>query len=108
MRGSRSFCTFRFRLPTSFPSCRGGTRPPHVEGFPVSIDFRAFSEQSESAAVVERAKQIKAKTHDIQIAVGVDRLDYTKGIPERLKAFGYFLRTYPEFHRRVELIQGVV
>jgi trehalose 6-phosphate synthase/phosphatase len=40
--------------------------------------------------------------------VGVDRLDYTKGIPERLKAFGYFLRTYPEFHRRVELIQIVV
>ena len=80
----------------------------HVEAFPISIDFRAFSEQSESAPVVERAKQIKAKTHDIQIAVGVDRLDYTKGIPERLKAFGYFLRNYPEFHRRVELIQIVV
>jgi trehalose 6-phosphate synthase/phosphatase len=80
----------------------------HVEAFPISIDFRSFSEQSESAPVVERAKQIKAKTHDIQISVGVDRLDYTKGIPERLKAFGYFLRTYPEFHRRVELIQIVV
>jgi trehalose 6-phosphate synthase/phosphatase len=80
----------------------------HVEAFPISIDFRAFTEQSESAPVVERAKQIKAKTHDIQITVGVDRLDYTKGIPERLKAFGYFLRNYPEFHRRVELIQIVV
>jgi len=63
---------------------------------------------AELAPVVERAKQIKAKTHDIQIAVGVDRLDYTKGIPERLKAFGNFLRNYPEFHRKVELIQIVV
>src|ERR1700723_4060324 len=80
----------------------------HVEAFPISIDFRSFSEQSESAPVVERAKQIKAKTHDIQITVGVDRLDYTKGIPERLKAYGNFLRRYPEFHRKVELIQIVV
>src|ERR1700691_1653046 len=80
----------------------------HIEAFPISIDYRGFAQQSESAAVVERAKQIKATTHDIQITVGVDRLDYTKGIPERLKAFGYFLRNYPEFHRRVELIQIVL
>jgi trehalose 6-phosphate synthase/phosphatase len=80
----------------------------HIESFPISIDFRAFSEQSESPAVAERAQQIKATTHDIQITVGVDRLDYTKGIPERIKAFGYFLRQYPEFHRKVELIQIVV
>jgi trehalose 6-phosphate synthase/phosphatase len=80
----------------------------HIESFPISIDFRAFSEKSQSANVMERAKQIKAKTHDIQIAVGVDRLDYTKGIPERIKAFGCFLRSYPEFHRKVELIQIVV
>jgi trehalose 6-phosphate synthase/phosphatase len=80
----------------------------HIESFPISIDFRAFSEPSASTPVVERAKQIKARTHDIQITVGVDRLDYTKGIPERLKAFGCFLRKYPEFHRKVELIQIVV
>ena len=80
----------------------------HIEAFPISIDFRSFAEQSTSAAVLERTAQIKAKTHDIQITVGIDRLDYTKGIPERLKAFGYFLRNYPEFHRKVELIQIVV
>jgi trehalose 6-phosphate synthase/phosphatase len=80
----------------------------HIEAFPISIDFRSFAEQSTSPPVLERTAQIKAKTHDIQITVGVDRLDYTKGIPERLKAFGYFLRNYPEFHRKVELIQIVV
>jgi trehalose 6-phosphate synthase/phosphatase len=80
----------------------------HIEAFPISIDFRSFAEQSTSAPVLERTAQIKAKTHDIQITVGIDRLDYTKGIPERLKAFGYFLRNYPEFHRKVELIQIVV
>ena len=80
----------------------------HIEAFPISIDFHAFNEQSSSAPVLDRVQQIKTRTHDIQIAVGVDRLDYTKGIPERLKAFGYFLRNYPAFHRKVELIQIVV
>jgi trehalose 6-phosphate synthase/phosphatase len=83
-------------------------RRTHIEAFPISIDYRAFAEQSASKQILERVKQIRAKTHDIQITVGVDRLDYTKGIPERLKAYGYFLRHYPEFHRKVELIQIVV
>lgn len=80
----------------------------HIEAFPISIDFQSFDSLSSSAPVLERVQQIKTRTHDIQIAVGVDRLDYTKGIPERLKAFGYFLRNYPAFHRKVELIQIVV
>src|SRR5271154_708336 len=80
----------------------------HIEAFPISIDYRSFADQSVSEPVLERVKQIKAKTHDIQIAVGIDRLDYTKGIPERLKAFGNFLRNYPQFHRKVQLIQIVV
>jgi trehalose 6-phosphate synthase len=83
-------------------------RQTHIEAFPISIDYRGFAEQSSSAPVVERAQQIRARTHEIRIAVGVDRLDYTKGIPERIKAFGTFLRSYPEFHRKVELIQIVV
>jgi trehalose 6-phosphate synthase len=86
-------------------SKRGKT---HVEAFPISIDFQSFAEQTETAEVVERAQQIKKRTHGLRIAVGVDRLDYTKGIPERLKAFGWFLRNYPEYLRKVELIQIVV
>ena len=86
-------------------STRGRT---HIEAFPISIDFQSFADHSKSAPVLERMRQIKSETHEIQITVGVDRLDYTKGIPERLKAFGYFLRQYPAFHRKVELIQIVV
>jgi trehalose 6-phosphate synthase/phosphatase len=80
----------------------------HIEAFPISIDYQSFVDQSESAPVLERVQQIKSQTHEIQMTVGVDRLDYTKGIPERLKAYGYFLRTFPAFRRKVELIQIVV
>ena len=86
-------------------SARGRT---HIQAFPISIDFQNFAEQAASAPVIERMQQIKTNIHDLQMAVGVDRLDYTKGIPERLKAYGYFLRKYPAFHRKVELIQIVV
>ena len=80
----------------------------HIEAFPISIDFRGFAEKSASPEVLERVQQIRNNAPSLQMVVGVDRLDYTKGIPERLKAFGCFLRKYPEFHRKVELIQIVV
>src|SRR5581483_5550965 len=45
---------------------------------------------------------------DRQLILGVDRLDYSKGIPERLRAFRNALERYPELRRRVVLIQVVV
>ena len=74
----------------------------NIEAIPIGIDFRAFAEQAASAPV-RSAEQIKAKTHDSQITLGVDRLDYTKGIPYRLKAYAYALRSYPELHRKDQL-----
>jgi trehalose 6-phosphate synthase len=43
-----------------------------------------------------------------RVLLGVDRLDYTKGIPERLKAFHHLLRECPDLHRKIILIQVVV
>src|SRR5690606_20566237 len=45
---------------------------------------------------------------DRKIILGIDRLDYTKGIPYRLKAFRKALEVYPELHRKVSLVQVVV
>ena len=45
---------------------------------------------------------------DTKILLGVDRLDYTKGILEKLKAFQMFLTRFPKFHKKVHLIQLVV
>jgi trehalose 6-phosphate synthase/phosphatase len=76
--------------------------------FPISIDFRDFEQQARSQEISESAWYIHEAVQDRQIVLGVDRLDYTKGIPNRLEAFHHLLRTHPEIHERVTFIQVVV
>ncbi len=81
-----------------------------VGAFPISIDFEDFERASDSDDVRRRCAVLRShQTHREMVTVlGIDRLDYTKGIPERLKAFALFLRRHPELHRKTNLIQIVV
>ena len=80
-----------------------------VGAFPISIDFEDFSRASDADDVRRRSSAIRAHHgKDMVTILGIDRLDYTKGIPERLKAFALFLRQHPELHRKTSLIQIVV
>ncbi|MGY1823574.1 alpha,alpha-trehalose-phosphate synthase (UDP-forming) [Geodermatophilus sp. SYSU D00079] len=59
-----------------------------ARAFPISIDVAAFDELASSPEVVQRAKEIRAELGNPEkIILGVDRLDYTKGIAVRLAAF---------------------
>ena len=55
-----------------------------VGTFPISVDFQEFANQALDPAVVAKAGEIQRNIKGEQIILGVDRLDYTKGIPERL------------------------
>ncbi len=83
-------------------------RTSHVQFFPISIDYKQFSSLASSAAVEKRAVEIRGHLKDVHITLGVDRLDYTKGIPERLRAFATLLRDYPKLRNRISLYQVVV
>jgi len=83
-------------------------RTIRVGYFPISIDFRDFATSAESQEVAEAAWYIHEQLPDRKIILGIDRLDYTKGIPYRLKAFRKALEVYPELHRKVSLVQVVV
>ena len=77
--------------------------------FPISIDFEDFERASDADDVRRRSTALRGQHRkDMTIVLGIDRLDYTKGIPERLKAFALFLRRHPELHRKTTLIQIVV
>jgi trehalose 6-phosphate synthase len=64
-----------------------------AKAFPISIDFHGFEELARSVEVAERADEIRRDLGDPRkVFLGVDRLDYTKGIYARLRAFGELIR----------------
>ncbi|HEY3317374.1 MAG TPA: bifunctional alpha,alpha-trehalose-phosphate synthase (UDP-forming)/trehalose-phosphatase [Coriobacteriia bacterium] len=75
-----------------------------VDTFPMGIDFCRFVEAAHSAEVQGETIRIRRKSGDRKIILSVDRLDYTKGIVQRLEAFDLFLRRHPEQRERVDLI----
>jgi len=79
-----------------------------VGAFPISIDYREFERLARTREVSESAWYIHEALQDRQIVLGIDRLDYTKGIPFRLEAFRHALRTFPDLRERITFIQVVV
>ncbi|MCB0113407.1 MAG: bifunctional alpha,alpha-trehalose-phosphate synthase (UDP-forming)/trehalose-phosphatase, partial [Caldilineaceae bacterium] len=76
-----------------------------ADAFPMGIDYRRFADAGDLPEVRAELAQLTDEVADRHIIFSVDRLDYTKGIPERLIAFDYFLTEYPDYRNRVSLIQ---
>jgi trehalose 6-phosphate synthase/phosphatase len=85
-----------------------GSRTIRIGAFPISIDYREFETQSKSEEVARQAWIIHANLPRRQLIIGIDRLDYTKGIPNRLYALDRAFRKYPNLKRRITLVQIVV
>jgi trehalose 6-phosphate synthase/phosphatase len=76
--------------------------------FPMSVDAKAFDELGRDPQVIAEAAAIRQDAGDRRILLGVDRLDYTKGIPRRLLAFERLLATEPGLRDTVRYIQVAV
>ena len=85
-----------------------GDTTMRVGAFPISIDFNEFAGLALDGEVAELTRKIEARKLDMQIILGIDRMDYTKGIPERLQAFKNALDRYPDLRSKVTLVQVVV
>ncbi len=85
-----------------------GNRQVRCGAFPISIDFEAFMRQAASAQVGAKAKELHSLLPDRRLVLGIDRLDYTKGIPNRLNAFYNLLTRFPQLREKISLIQVVV
>jgi len=79
-----------------------------VGTFPISVDFEGLSEMAARPEIASRASLIRRDLLENTLVLGVDRLDYTKGIPERLKAFLILLQRFPELRGQITLVQVVV
>ncbi|KQR25025.1 alpha,alpha-trehalose-phosphate synthase (UDP-forming) [Microbacterium sp. Leaf151] len=74
------------------PDAEGGTRVALAKAFPISIDAESYVELAQRPDIQQRAREIREGLgNPRKILLGVDRLDYTKGIRHRLKAWGEVL-----------------
>ena len=84
---------------------RIGRRTIKVERFPIGMDVEAFGEMSQritdDVAVDIKRREVLGRKQ----IIGVDRLDYSKGLPSRVKAFGRMLAKYPEMEKAVTFLQ---
>ncbi len=82
-----------------------------VRPYPISIDFEAHDQKARSPEVEASMKRWREELNikdDELIGVGIERLDYTKGIPDRLRGIDYLLESHPEYRGRARFIQIAV
>ena len=74
-----------------------------VDVFPMGIDYDFFSGDLDDSKISEEVKESLSKDDKLKTILSVDRLDYSKGIPGRLRAFDAFLKRYPEYKGKVRM-----
>lgn len=85
-----------------------GHRLINVDVFPMGIDYEKYAYPEVQLSNDDGSFSIKKLAKGKQLIISIDRLDYTKGIPNRLLTFEKFLLHYPEYHRKVSLMMVVV
>ena len=85
-------------------------RPVSVRALPISIDVERFETMAESAETAARIERIRKRFRlaGRKIGIGVDRLDYSKGILERFEALRVFFRDHPEYLGKFTFVQIAV
>jgi alpha,alpha-trehalose-phosphate synthase [UDP-forming] len=91
-----------------FEVTRGG-KTTTVLPFPISIDFEAHERLARVDAVDRQMQrwrqQLNLGDGDSVLGIGIDRIDYTKGLPERLRAVDLFLEQNPAYRERFQFVQ---
>lgn len=79
-------------------------RTVRSESFPMGIDYYKVQKLLKTKKIKALCKNIKSKFSATKIMLSIDRLDYSKGIANRLKAYDYFLQNHSEWHEKISLI----
>jgi trehalose 6-phosphate synthase/phosphatase len=81
-----------------------GQRSIKADAFPMGIDYKRYHDALDTDAIREESDDVLKKAQGTKLILSVDRLDYTKGIPERIKSYAEFLRIYPQYREKVTMI----
>jgi trehalose 6-phosphate synthase len=86
--------------------CEAFGRPFQVSALPISIDTAGFSHEAQVAERNTIVRRTRASLEGRQLVIGVDRLDYSKGIRQRIDAFSNFIERSPEAAKaRITMLQ---
>ena len=87
---------------------QAGGRSSVVEIHPISVDFHSVEADAQAPAITTAAKEMRNTLGNAKLLVGVDRLDHSKGIVERLRALEALLESHSELRGRVVLHQVTI
>jgi len=76
-----------------------------AKAFPIGIDYEHFMAQGTTKEAAHALQRVNSSTRDRVAMIGVDRLDYSKGLPERIDGIGRFFDNHPERVRDLVYIQ---
>jgi trehalose 6-phosphate synthase len=83
---------------------RATGREPLARAYPIGIDVEAFTAMARTPEAEARIQSLRRGTIEHHI-IGVDRLDYSKGLPDRFRAFRRLLELYPQHRKKTVLMQ---
>jgi trehalose 6-phosphate synthase len=82
-----------------------GERPVRIEAFPIGIDTESFAKLAAKAETKPEAQRLRESMGQRQLVIGVDRLDYSKGLTQRFQTFEALLERWPQDRGRVTFMQ---
>jgi trehalose 6-phosphate synthase/phosphatase len=88
----------------SFQDVTVGHRFVRVDAFPMGIDYSRYSQAVKTPVIQKEICRLNEQFREQKIILAVDRLDYTKGILQRLEAYDQFLEKYPHYREKVIMI----
>jgi len=80
----------------------------NVDSFPMGIDYDKFAKQAKTKKTLNIVQKFREQVGNQKMLLTIDRLDYSKGIPQRIQAFGQLLEQHKELHGKVSMIMVVV
>ncbi len=85
-----------------------GNRKILADALPMGIDYDKYANAASEPETLAREVRYRTNIGDQKLILSIDRLDYSKGIPQRLKAFELFLDQHKEFREKVSILMVVV
>ncbi len=80
-------------------------QPVRTGCYPIGIDPEAFAAEARTAAAGPEGERLRSSLGDRALILGIDRLDYSKGLPHRFRGYAQLLKRFPEHRNRVTLLQ---